>query len=160
MGPAGTGTVRIFCRLGGRIKEFGLQLKSKGFAAEQVCWLAADGSCRRRAGSAQGKAPGARPLWTSKGSGCVTRAGSVTRFWDYSFSRFRSDVLFQGRKLKRAVRSQGHPTVTRPRSGTLPAHVSASPHHEPAGGQAGVGSKFKAGKLEPGRGRDLPEDLE
>lgn len=40
---------------GGRIKESGLQLKSKGFAAEQVCWLAADGSCRLRAGERAGQ---------------------------------------------------------------------------------------------------------
>lgn len=38
---------------GGRIKEFGLQLKSKGFAAEQACRLAAGGKLPAPGGGAR-----------------------------------------------------------------------------------------------------------
>lgn len=45
---------------GGRIKEFGFQLKSKGFAAEQVCWLAAGGKLPAPGGERAGQGSGSQ----------------------------------------------------------------------------------------------------
>lgn len=48
------------------------------------------------------------------------RTRSVTRSWDYGFSKFRSDFLFQGRKLRGAGGNQGYLMITRPRLHGLP----------------------------------------
>lgn len=68
---------------GGRIKEFGLQLESKGFAAEQVCWLAADGKLPaqgRGARRARPREPGlsGRPRVVGASLGLGVSLGSGT----------------------------------------------------------------------------------